>query len=84
MYPTLAENTPIYLCMAVVNQDKFGVLLTDTLGKPREFDVVEDTSSILTPKVSCSEGLARCPTTLAAETFKATSARSNPTPVVLV
>ena len=36
MYRKLAGNPPVHLCLVVLNGDKFGVLLTDTLGKPRE------------------------------------------------
>ena len=37
MYRKLAENPPVYLCLVVLNQDKFGALHSlDTLGKPRE------------------------------------------------
>ena len=36
MYRKLAETTPVYLCLAVLNEQKFGVLLINTLRKPRE------------------------------------------------
>ena len=37
MHHILAENLPVYTCLAVLNQDEFRLLPIDTLqGKPRE------------------------------------------------
>ena len=38
MHHILAENPPVYICLAVLNQDEFGLLPIDTLpgNKPRE------------------------------------------------
>ena len=37
MYRKLAENPQVYLCLAVLNEDKLEVLLIDTLLKPGEY-----------------------------------------------
>ena len=47
MHHILAENPPVYICLAVLNQDEFGLLPIDTLpgNKPREDKKKEKSST---------------------------------------